>query len=112
MSSSILQDTKKGLLIIDTYDAFDDRIIGYINTAISMLAQFGYAQAENFEIAGAEETWDQLITDTGFNMIKTFISEQVVMLFDPPSSSYALEAKQKYIEELEHRIRYKVETGD
>lgn len=111
MSASILQDVKKGLLIIDTYDAFDTRIIGYINTAISMLSQFGYAEADNFEVTGDDEKWKDLISEPGFNMIKTFIVEQTALLFDPPSSSYAIEAKQKFIEELEHRIRYKVETG-
>lgn len=111
-TKSILQTVKSGLMIIDTYDAFDPRIIDYINSAINMLAQFGYAPAENFEITGADETWDELITDKGLNMVKSFIIEQVAILFDPPSSSYALSAKKEHIEELEHRIRYKVETGD
>lgn len=111
MTESILQDVKKSLLIIDTYDAYDDRIIGYINTAIAMLSQFGYAQADNFEVTGNDEKWEDLISEPGYNMVKTFIVEQTALFFDPPSSSFAAEAKQKFIEELEHRIRYKVETG-
>lgn len=110
-TKSILQSVKNGLMIIDTYDAFDPRIVGYINAVLSILAQIGYPNAENFEITGYDETWDDLITEPGFNMVKSFVIEQVALLFDPPSSSFALEAKQKYIEELEHRIRYKVETG-
>lgn len=110
-TAGILQTVKQGLLIIDTYTAFDSRIVDVINTAIAMLAQIGYTPAEGFEVTGNDETWDDLITDKGFNMVKTFVIEQVCLLFDPPTSSFALDAKQKFVEELEHRIRYKVETG-
>lgn len=109
---SILKTVKNGLLIVDTYTAFDQRIIDYINTAISTLIQIGYYYADNFEVTGEDETWSDLIPDTGFNMVKTFVVEYVSLLFDPPTSSFALDAKQKCVEELEVRIRYKLESGD
>lgn len=110
--NSILQTVKDGLLIVDTFEAFDNRIIGIINTVIAELAQVGYPPAKNFEVTGYNETWDNLIPEPGYNLVRTFITEKVALIFDPPTSSYAYEMKKSYCEELEVRINYKVETGD
>lgn len=112
MSESILDTVKSGLLIVDTYEAYDQRILTFINIAISELDQIGYPPAENFRVEGPNETWDDLIPEPRFNMVQGYILERVQLLFDPPSSSFALQAMKEDCEKLEVRIRYEVETGD
>lgn len=109
--NSILKTVKDGLQIVDTFEAFDNRIMMLINTTMSELWQIGYEPAHTFEVTGYDETWDQLITEPRFNMVKTFVTESVALRFDPPSSSYALDQMKEDIESLSIRIRYEVETG-
>lgn len=110
--TSILETIKETLLIVGTYDAFDNQLIDYINSSIAIIAQCGYAPAKGFEITGYSETWGDLVTESRFNMVKTFIKMRVRLLFDPPSSSFALSQLKEDIEEFEWRIRAEVETGE
>lgn len=110
--NSILQTVKNGLLIVDTFEAFDDRIINIINTVIAELSQAGYVPAKDFEITGYDELWSDLIPDPIYNMVKTYLTEKVSLIFDPPSSSYAYEYRKAYLEELLWRINSQAETGD
>lgn len=110
-SSSILKAVKDNLQIVDTFDAFDNRIMLLINTAISELSQIGYPPAKGFEVTGYDETWGDLITESRYNMVRTFINESVSLRFDPPSSSYALDQLKADLEALAIRIRYEVESG-
>lgn len=109
--NNILKSIKKGLLIVDDDTVFDSQIIMFINSALSELQQVGYLPARDFEIETGEETWDELIKEKRFNMVKTYIMEKVHLLFDPPASSWASGYLKDDIEELAHRIRYEVETG-
>lgn len=110
-TNSILQTVKDGLLIVGTYTAFDNQLLMYINGALAELSQIGYPPAKDFEVTGYDETWNDLITEPDFNIVKTYICLKVAMLFDLPSSSFAATHKQEYLDKLEVRIRYKVETG-
>lgn len=110
--NSILQSVKDGLLIVDTFEAFDNRIINDINRVIAELSQAGYKPAKDFEITGYDETWNDLIPDPIYNMVKVFIMEKTELLFDPPSSSYAYEYKKADCDELLWRINSQAETGD
>lgn len=55
--TSILETIKEALLIVGTYDAFDNQLIDYINSSIAIIAQCGYNPAKGFEISGYSETW-------------------------------------------------------
>lgn len=113
MSESILQSVKEGLLIVDTYDAFDGRILVVINTVMNELWQAtGYPKAKDFQVEDATTTWDELITEKRFSMIKSFVIERVTLMFDPPSSSYALEQMKNDCDELLWRIKAEVDTGE
>lgn len=112
MSESILKTIKEGLLIVGTYTAFDSQLIDYINSSLVIIAQCGYEPAKGYEITGELETWSDIIKDARFNMVKTFIKMRVYLLFDPPTSSYALTQLKEDIAELEWRIRSEVETGE
>lgn len=112
MTDSILNSVKEGLLIVDTYTAFDSQLIDYINSSLGIIAQCGYEPAKEFEVTGPNEYWSDLIDDPRFNMLKTFVKMRVRLLFDPPTSSFALSQLKEDIEEFEWRIRAEVETDE
>lgn len=105
MAGSILDDTKKVLGIEAEYTAFDTDIIMQINTVVSALWELGIGPPEGFQILGKEETWDQFFgDDPRLNMVKTYIYLRVRMLFDPPTTSYLIEALTRQYEEIGWRI--------
>lgn len=109
---SILTSMKKLLGIVPEYDVFDDQILLYVNSAFSTLHQLGIGPEEGFEIVDDSTTWDDLITEPRFNFIKAYIGMKVHVMFDPPSSSFALDALSKQIQEYEWRIIAEKENGD
>lgn len=110
MAGSILDDTKKILGIDADYDVFDLDILTHINTAFSTLSQLGIGPAEGFSIEDNTATWDELLgTDLNLNSVKTYVYLRVRLLFDPPSTSYAISAFQDQVRELEWRLSAKRE---
>lgn len=111
MNGSILDSIKKNLGIVPEYTAFDDQIILDINAAFSTLHQLGFGPDEGFEITGIDEFWSDIIEEPRFNFVKSYVCMKVRMMFDPPTSSYALDALNKQIAEYEWRIKSEIETG-
>ena len=111
MNGSILDSIKKNLGIVPEYTAFDDQIILDINAAFSTLHQLGFGPDEGFEITGINEFWSDIIEEPRFNFIKSYVCMKVRVMFDPPTSSYALDALNKQIAEYEWRIKSEIETG-
>ena len=108
---SILDSIKKNLGIVPEYTAFDDQIILDINAAFSTLHQLGFGPDEGFEITGIDEFWSDIIEEPRFNFVKSYVCMKVRVMFDPPTSSYALDALNKQIAEYEWRIKSEIETG-
>ena len=111
MNNSILDSIKKNLGIVPEYTAFDDQIILDINAAFSTLHQLGFGPDEGFEITGIDEFWSDIIEEPRFNFVKSYVCMKVRVMFDPPTSSYALDALNKQIAEYEWRIKSEIETG-
>ena len=106
MTGSILTDTKKVLGIDEEYTAFDLDILMHINSSFATLQQLGIGPVDGFEIEDATETWDTFLDgNKPYNQIKTYIYLRVRQLFDPPTTSYLLDAMQKQIGEIEWRLR-------
>lgn len=104
MEQSILQSMKKLLGIVPEYTAFDDQILLDINAAFSTLHQLGIGPEEGFEIVDGTTTWDSVVTEPRFNSIKSYVGMKVKLMFDPPTSSFALDALKNQIAEYEWRI--------
>ena len=104
-STSILNDVKKILNIsVDDY-AFDSDIILHINTVFSFLNQLGIGPTNGFSIENYTTTWDTYLgTNANLNAVKTYICLRVRMVFDPPTTSYMIDAMNKQIQELEFRL--------
>jgi hypothetical protein len=107
-NESILSSMKKLLGIVPEYEAFDDQILLYINTAFSVLHQLGVGPEEGFEIADKSTTWEKIVSAPRLNMIQTYVGMKVKLMFDPPASSFALDALNKQIADYEWRITSEV----
>lgn len=111
MSDSILTSTKKMLGLEDDYTAFDLDIILHINSALATLTQLGVGPTEGFFIEDKEALWvDLLGTDPRLNSVKQYVFLRVRLVFDPPQTSYAVEAMKEQIREHEWRLNVHMES--
>lgn len=107
----ILADTKKVLGIAPDYTAFDPDIIMHINTVFVTLNQLGVGPEAGFAIEDDSVSWDAFSDDTNLNSVKTYVYLRVRMLFDPPGTSFLLNALESQAEEIEWRLNvYREET--
>ena len=105
MENSILKSTKKILGVAADYTAFDLDIITHINSVFSILHQLGIGPDEGFAIEDSTDEWsDYVVPAFQLTLIKTYIYLRVRMLFDPPGTSYLIEAMNKQIQEYEWRL--------
>lgn len=105
MTDSILTSTKKILGIDANYTAFDLDVMTHINAAFSSLAQLGVGPVDGFMIEDERATWDDFVVPMRhLNMVKTYIYLKVRLIFDPPATSFHLEAMKEQIQEFEWRL--------
>lgn len=111
MIASILNSVKKNLGIASDYDVFDPDILMYINSVFSTLNQLGVGPTDGFMIEDDSATWDTFLgDDPRLNHIKTYVYLRVKLLFDPPTTSYLIDALDKQRHELEWRINVQREA--
>lgn len=105
MQNSILLTIKQMLGIPSEYSVFDEELVVYINTVIAALRQLGVGPENGFAITGENDSWGDYIGDTlMYENVKSYIYLKVRMMFDPPSSSFVLEAFKNQAAEIEWRI--------
>lgn len=105
MSDSVLSSTKQMLGISPEDTSFDVNVITSINTALTILIDLGLAEVEDQIVTSDKMTWDELLGGrTDIEYVKTYIYQKVKMIFDPPTSTAAIDAMQRSISELEWRI--------
>lgn len=108
---SILISVKKMLGITADYTHFDDDIIMHINSVFMILNQLGVGPEEGFMIESDRETWDEFIKDEfTIESVKSYMYLKVGLLFDPPTSSNVMEAKNRLANELEWRLNTAVDN--
>lgn len=109
MVDSIL-DTIKKMLGIPTNDtAFDSDILVGINSAFMILNQLGVGPETVFSIEDKDATWvDFLTEEVMYSAVKTYIYLFVRLVFDPPATSFVLEALRSQKAELEWRLNVQV----
>lgn len=115
MSDSILTSTKKVLGIDESYTAFDVDVIMHINSAFSTLHQLGVGPPNGFAIETAEAKWDAFLgegEDPRLNTVKSYVYLRVRLLFDPPGTSYLINAINQQIEEMVWRLNVSREETD
>jgi hypothetical protein len=102
MEDSILT-TIKGMLGLEVSDtSFDKEIAIYINGAIARLKQLAVGPDAGFSIKSVAETWANYLGNAeNIGDIQTYIYLKVRLIFDPPTSSYVVDAIKEQIKELE-----------
>lgn len=104
VTNSILDTVKQMLGLTSDYDVYDADIAIHINSALATLAEIG-AAPEGLFVSDDSLTWDAVGSEPKIlNHVKSFVYISVKMLFDPPSSSIAMEALKNYREELIWRL--------
>ena len=103
---SILDSVKKVIGMDPSYTAFDIDIIMHINTQFSKLYNLGVGPKNAaFEIEDNIATWgDFLQGKTNINMVKTYVCMAVRLIFDPPPTSFGIEAVKTEIQEMGWRL--------
>ena len=105
MLDSVLSSTKQMLGINVEDKSFDVNVIMAINAALAILFDLGLTEVEDQIIIDDKTTWDELLGGrTDIEYVKIYIIQKVKLIFDPPTSSAAIEAMQRSISELEWRI--------
>ena len=113
MVMSILSDTKKVLGLDSTYTPFDLDILIHINSTLSVLTQLGILTAAGYSVSNAEDVWDDLdLSIPLLSLVKSYMYLKVKMLFDPPGTSFLIEAVRKQTEEFEWRLQMLKEYED
>jgi len=104
METSILNSTKKILGLDPEYTAFDLDVITFINSAFSTIQQLGVGPVEGFQIEDEESKWEDLdLPIEQLNAVKTYVYLRVRFMFDPPPTSFAIDALKEQIREHEWR---------
>lgn len=105
MDDSILTSTKKNLGLAEEFTAYDPDIITHINAILSVLHDLGIGPDDGLYIDDEDATWEDLSESPAqTNQVRSWLYLRVRMLFDPPTTSFMIDAVQKQIAEFEWRL--------
>lgn len=106
METSILNSTKKVLGLDSSYTAFDLDIITAINSAFSILHDLGLGPIEGFMIEDETAEWSDFlgVPMHSMNLVKTYVYLKARMAFDPPTTSFLIQATNEQLREYEWRL--------
>lgn len=100
---SILNSTKKVLGIQADYSAFDHDVVMWINSALGSATQLGVIPATM--ISDETTAWSTFALDPDqLSMLKNYVYLKARLGFDPPATSFSIEAIERQIRELEFRL--------
>lgn len=103
---SILTSIKKLLGISEDYEHFDADIIMHINSVLMILTQLGVGPAEGFSIQDKTKTWGDFLGEDAALLegVRSYVYMKVRLMFDPPTSSAAIESMTRLANEFEWRL--------
>jgi hypothetical protein len=105
MEESILKSTKKILGLDAEYTPFDLDVTTHINASFSILNQLGVGPVDGFFIEDDTDLWTDFdVPPNQLHLVKTYVYLKVRSLFDPPSTSYLIDATNHQIKEIEWRL--------
>lgn len=110
-TDSILLTIKKMLGLAEDYDAFDTDVIVGINSALMVLSQVGVGPDKGFIVMDSTQTWGDLLgaETTDLESVKMYVYLSTRLMFDPPTSSYVMDAMKETKQELEWRLGIRAE---
>lgn len=106
LEPSILLSTKKNLGVAPDYTPFDQDILTHINGTFAIVNQIGVGPP-GYLIEDENDAWaDLTLPDDQLGLLKTLIYLSVRLLFDPPSTSFHLDALKEQRDEFLTRLSY------
>lgn len=112
MDQTILQSIKQLLGISADVDAFDENLRMNINTVFMVLNDLGVGSETAFVMKSKDALWSDFTDDEVLaEQVKTYIYLKVRLMFDPPSTSFVIDAISKQIQELEWRLNVRSKNG-
>lgn len=112
MDNNIILDDVKRLLNIQAEDhEFDMDILSSTNSAFFTLHQLGVGSSDSPFTITQDTPWSALTTQVPKSVILDYLGLKVKLIFDPPSSSFVVEAYKDRLSELEFRMNIMVDSG-
>lgn len=112
MITSILTSVKKYLNIAEADESFDEDILMHINSAFANLNSLGIGPASGFEITDDTAEWSSYLgTDKNLNSVKSYVYLNVKKAFDPPGTSFHLNAIDDQIAQFAFRLNVERENN-
>lgn len=110
LETSILDSVKKVLGMDPSYTAFDMDVLMHINSALATLNQVGIGPDRGFLVMDNSSKWESVLDDDP-NLLSaiSYVWIQVRILFDPPQTSFALDAMKKQADEFLWRLNVRRE---
>lgn len=110
-ADSILDSTKQLLGVGPGDESFDVDIITHINTAFTILDQLGTGPEGGFRVTDSTDLWSDFDADI-LDPVKSYVFMTSKLLFDPPATSFGLDAAFKVRDELGWRINVGAEEAN
>lgn len=108
--ASVLDTVKKVIGFTPDYTAFDLDLIMFINSAFGSLQQLGVGPKTGFAIIDNTLLWSDYTTEILLSgMVKSVVCMKARLAFDPPATSFAIEAIEDQIKQLEWRLNIAAE---
>jgi hypothetical protein len=108
---SILDSVKKVLGLDSDYTEFDLDVIMHINSTFMTLQQLAVGPKTGFAIVDNTLLWSDYTDNLNLlGAVRSYLYLSVRMLFDPPATSFTIEAFQKQKLEFEWRLNVMAET--
>ena len=105
MADSIFNSVKKVVGLLGDDDSFDEDILLHINSVVSTLRQLGLSIPADFYVRDDVQTWQNLLGEfRDLDLVKSYMTMKVRLMFDPPSSSFGLKSMEEMVKEYEWRI--------
>lgn len=103
---SILTSIKKLLGPDVDNEQFDTDIIIHINSVLMILTQMGVGPVDGFSIHDKNATWEDFLGDdlALLEGVRSYVYMKVRLMFDPPTSSAAIESMTRMASEFEWRL--------
>ena len=105
MADSIFNSVKKVVGLLGDDGSFDEDILLHINSVVSTLRQLGLSIPADFYVRDDVQTWQNLLGEfRDLDLVKSYMTMKVRLMFDPPSSSFGLASMKEMVKEFEWRI--------
>lgn len=106
LEEGILETIKAMLGLDPAYTAFDEEVTVHINSAIFNLRQLGVGPSQGFSVTAPTQTWADYLGPEAerYGQTKTYIYLYLRGVFDPPQTSFGINAIKEQKEEAGWRL--------